>query len=541
MLILAQMRMRTGVRNTLVVGVGGLALLAALSLLIQRQCPAFSATPSTAFDARAVPADSDPEEAPVALEVRPSPIAGSWYPASRGQLDQQLREFLADAEPYAGARPLGLICPHAGYRYSGATAAWAFKALEQQRYDRVFVLGPSHGVRLHGMAAGGWTHYETPLGRIPVDTAAVQRLAAHELIAVIEGVDDREHSLEMEVPFLQVVAMGTPVVPLVVGDLDAEEIQSVAAALREEVGPGDLVVVSTDFTHYGPRFGYEPDVGADRPAGIRELDMGAFEAFESLDAGRLLGYRAETGATVCGFRPLAILAAMLAQGEAGAAVDLRHYDTSGAMTGDWSNSVSYVAAVATGPAWTGRGADESTWRFSREEQLTLLKLARDTIRARLDGRPAPALDEYAITEPMREPSGAFVTLTLGGRLRGCIGEIPPTRPLVEVVQDHAIDAAFRDPRFSPLTEEEFDHVHIDISALTPPAEVADHGDIVLGRDGIFLTKGKRRAVYLPQVAVEQGWDLDQTLSSLARKAGLSADAWKDGCTFETFQAQVFHE
>ena len=142
---------------------------------------------------------------------------------------------------------------------------------------------------------------------------------------------------------------------------------------------------------------------------------------------------------------------------------------------------------------------------------------------------------------MREDSGAFVTLTIGGRLRGCIGEIPPSRPLVEVVQDHALDAAFRDPRFASLTREEFDHIHIDISALTPPTEVASYEDIVLGRDGVYLIKGMRRAVYLPQVAVGQGWDLDQTLSSLARKAGLSPDAWRDGCTFETFQAQVFHE
>ncbi len=531
--------MRSSLRNTLSIGIGGLLLLVAVLLVVQRQCPASS--PPPAFDAGAAAAEPGDGKEPLDMAVRPSPIAGSWYPGTQRQLDEQLREFLADADPYRGARPLGLVCPHAGDRFSGPAAAWAFKALEHQRYDRVFVLGPSHGVALHGLGAGGWTHYETPLGRVPVDTAAVERLTTHELIAVSAGVDAREHSLEMEVPFLQVVAMGTPIVPLVVGEVDADEIRSVAAALRAEVGPGDLVVVSSDFTHFGPRFGYEPDVGADKPAGIRELDSGAFEAFASLDVDRFLDYKRDTGITVCGFRPMAILASMLAQGESLGTVEQRHYDTSGAMTGDWGNSVSYLSAVATGPAWTGRGGDESTWRFSRDEQLVLLKLARDTIRARLENRPPPALDDYAITDPMRELSGAFVTLTIGGRLRGCIGEIPSTRPLVEVVQDHAADAAFRDPRFSPLTREEFENVHIDISALTPPRQVGGAQDIVLGRDGVFLIKGMRRAVYLPQVAVEQGWDLDQTLSSLARKAGLSADGWKEGCTFETFQAQVFHE
>ena len=531
--------MRSSLRNTLSFGIGGLLLLVAVLLVVQRQCTA--SIPAPAFDARAVAADPGDEEELQDMEVRPSPIAGSWYPGTRGSLDTQLRELLSEADPYHGGRPLGLVCPHAGYQYSGPAAAGAFKALEQQRYDRVFVLGPSHGVALHGLAAGGWTHYETPLGRVPVDTAAIGRLTAHELITESFGVDAREHSLEMEVPFLQVVAMGTPIVPLVVGEVSADEIRSVGAALRAEVGPGDLVVVSSDFTHYGPRFGYEPDVGADKPAGIRELDAGAFEAFASLDVEGFLRYKHNTGITVCGFRPMAILASMLAQGEAGAAVEQRRYDTSGAMTGDWANSVSYLSAVATGPAWTGRGGDASTWRFSRDEQLTLLKLARDTIRARLEDLPTPTLDDYVITEPMRARSGAFVTLTIGGHLRGCIGEIPPARPLVEVVQDHALDAAFRDPRFPALTREEFDHVHIDISALTPPMQVDGAQDIVLGRDGVFLIKGMRRAVYLPQVAVEQGWDLEQTLSSLARKAGLAPDGWKEGCTFETFQAQVFHE
>jgi MEMO1 family protein len=521
------------------VGVSALVLVA-LVLLFRQPCPAVGGASPSADDGLATASSPGTAAATASrpTRVRASPIAGSWYSGSRKRLHGELWDFLAAAEPWHGPRPLALLCPHAGYRYSGATAAHAFRTVQEERYDRVFVIGPAHRVALTGLGIGSWTHYETPLGRVPVDTEAVERLTRDPLIAVVDGVDDEEHSLEMEVPFLQVVAMGSQIVPIAVGDLDTAGIEQVAGALRAEVGPGDLVVVSSDFTHFGPRFGYEPDLGDDVPAGLRELDMGAFEAFASLDVQSLLAYRDDTGVTVCGFRPMAILQAMLPED---ADIALQHYDTSGSMTGDWDNSVSYVSAVATGTPWGGHGADRTTFRLDRAEQLTLLTLARDAIRAHLDDEPPPDLAGYAVTDAMGDPSGAFVTLTLHGRLRGCIGEIPPRRPLVEVVREHAVDAAVNDPRFSPLTRAEFDDVQIDISALTAPVEVASHEEIVLGRDGVYLIKGLRRAVYLPQVAVEQGWTLEETLGSLARKAGLPADGWKDGASFEVFQAQVFHE
>ena len=472
------------------------------------------------------------------MAVRPSPLAGTWYEAGRDGLHEQVRGFLAGADPYHGARPLGLVSPHAGYRYSGAVAAWSYGALEKERYDRIFVLGPSHRYPLEGIGIGPWTHYETPLGRIPIDAAAVARLTADDRFAVVDGVDADEHSVEMQVPFLQVIAMGSAIVPMVVGRLDRDGVRHVAEVLRREVGPGDLVVVSTDFCHWGARFGYTPDVGDDRAAGIEALDMGAFDAFAAGGLDAFLDYKDETGITVCGYLPMAILQAMLPDTRS---IELLRRDTSGAITGDWNNSVSYVAAVATGDPWTGRGGDQSTWRFDRDEQLTLLTLARDSIEAHLDGRDAPPFDDYAITDEMRLPAGGFVTLTIDGHLRGCIGEIPSTRPVHEVVRDHAQDAAFRDPRFQSLEREELDRIAIEVSVLTPPRQVAGSEEIVLGRDGVYLIKGLRRAVYLPQVAVEQGWDLDETLSSLSRKAGLPPDAWKDGATFETFQAQVFHE
>ena len=489
---------------------------------------------------------SPPEAAPTTAagsgesrvqRVRPSPLAGGWYEGKREKLHGQVHGALADVAPYVGSRPLALVCPHAGFAYSGPTAAHAYKTLEKERYDRIFILGPSHHVGLEGLGIGNWTHYETPLGRVPIDEAAVLRLTQDDLFAVVEGVDTREHSVEMQVPFVQVVAMGSRIVPIVVGDVTLAQVRHAAEVLRAEVGPGDLVVASTDFTHWGPRFGFAPQYD-DLAAGLEQLDMGAFEALVALDEERFIQYCAETGAPICGARPVAILAAMLPEA---AEVSLRHYARSGELTGDWENTVSYVAALATGDPWDGHGADDTTHRLDRAEQQTLLRLARDAITAELTGKPQPDLADYDLTEELKKDSGVFVTLTIDGNLRGCIGEIPPNQPLPNAVRERAVDAAIHDPRFQPLSAGDLDRIHIEVSALTPPRAVASYDDIVLGRDGVYLIKGFNRAVYLPQVAPEQGWDLEQTLSTLSRKAGLPSDGWKEGAEFEVFQAQVFHE
>ena len=147
------------------------------------------------------------------------------------------------------------------------------------------------------------------------------------------------------------------------------------------------------------------------------------------------------------------------------------------------------------------------------------------------------------TEKMRKKMGCFVTLNRrsDGSLRGCIGEIEPYRPLYRSVTARAIDAAFRDPRFRPMSAAEWGDVEIEISALTPAHPVSSWREIEIGRHGMTLSKNGRMAVFLPQVAPEQGWDLETTLSHLALKAGLRADDWREGASFTVFEAIVFHE
>lgn len=187
--------------------------------------------------------------------------------------------------------------------------------------------------------------------------------------------------------------------------------------------------------------------------------------------------------------------------------------------------------------------NDSRMDLSAEERRALLRLARGTIEVYLRERRMPTPRELGVTvtPPMRTIAGAFVTLHKHGDLRGCIGEIEPEREVYRAVQDHALNAAFRDPRFPPLTAAELPEVDIEISVLTPPQEVASWRDIEIGRHGVVLSKAGRRAVFLPQVAPEQGWDVETMLDYLAMKAGLPRDAWREGARFEVFEALVFGE
>jgi hypothetical protein len=222
------------------------------------------------------------------------------------------------------------------------------------------------------------------------------------------------------------------------------------------------------------------------------------------------------------------------------------YDTSGHITGDMNNSVSYLAIAFTGAWEKGQPVEakaQETPPLTEEDEAQLLTLARATLEGRVTNGRAPTPDQLGIkiTPGMTRIMGAFVTLKEHGELRGCIGEIFPSRALYKAVVERAIDAGTRDYRFRPVTETELPALHYEISALTEPKPVASYNDIVLGRHGIVIEKNGRSAVFLPQVPGEQGWDLPTTLTALSQKAGLPPDAWKEGASFTVFEAIVFSE
>jgi AmmeMemoRadiSam system protein A len=270
--------------------------------------------------------------------------------------------------------------------------------------------------------------------------------------------------------------------------------------------------------------------------------MGAYEYIARLDSKGFLEYRYKTGATICGYVPIAILLSMLSEP---VKANLINYVTSGELTGDFTNSVSYLSIAFSGD-WQNRPEIEpqsNDGELTDEDKKELLSLARKTIVYALRNRQVPQASELGvtITDAMNRPRAAFVTLKKNSQLRGCIGDIFPQRPLYKSVILNAINACVNDRRFPAVAEAECNDITIEISALTAPEPVASPDNIRTGIDGVVLNKEGHSAVFLPQVAPEQGWDVKQMLTRLSLKAGLPEDAWRQGASFLVFQAVVFGE
>ena len=472
-----------------------------------------------------------------------STIAGAWYPGT----DKGIRTLCekweaAAAEGAAGEVPNVLILPHAGWAYSGETAWSAVRMVRGAKFRRVVVLAPSHHAWIENrLVAPEADAVSTPLGEIKIDRGWLSRLALVAPVIRNDRVHASEHSAQIEYPLLQLALKdGFSIVPLVVGAFGRDQMGMCVRALARLMDAETLLVVSSDFTHYGEDFSYTPygkGGGEDVRKQVAAVDDEAFAFIAKGDADGFAACVKRTGATICGHVPIELALRAFPQGTS---IVRRKYATSGDAGGDYSRFVCYLAA--TGRAkWQGEGEVV----LSAADRAYLLGLARKSLERAVKGgsRKTPLSAIGDAPKATRAKMGAFVTLNVKatGALRGCIGEIMPMRPLVEAVAARAVDSALHDPRFSPVTEGELDGLRVEVSALTPPKPVASWRDIVLGRDGMTMEKDGCFAVFLPQVAPEQGWDLPTTLSYLSQKAGLAADAWRDGAKFETFQAEVFHE
>lgn len=469
-----------------------------------------------------------------------STIAGSWYPGNRAELVERIEAYLAQAEVPAFTANI-LILPHAGMVYSGAVAAYGIKTILNANFKRVILLAPSHRVwQPDTLIAPEADRVSTPLGEIPVDREALARLAARFSVLESDAVHAAEHATQIQYPMLQYALKEFTVLPLIVSSLDRDSVNRAAAALRSLVDQETLLVVSSDFTHYGADFRFAP-FQSDIRKQVRKLDLDAFELIRQCDGDGFAAFIERTGATICGAQPIRLMLAMLPE-----KTDLRllHYATSADGDGDDSRFVCYLAAAGFAK-WEREAGEANSDFLSSADKRALLDIARTSIRQVLESGVAPKTAQFAArcSDAMRREAGCFVTLTdkSSQQLRGCIGEIQAFRPLFEAVSARAVDSAFRDPRFPALAPAEFDRVSIEISVLTPEHPVASWRDIVIGKHGMTIHKSGRSAVFLPQVAPEQGWDLATTLTYLAQKAGLRPDDWREGARFTVFEAIVFNE
>jgi AmmeMemoRadiSam system protein B/AmmeMemoRadiSam system protein A len=475
-------------------------------------------------------------------DVRPFLSTGPWYPSNPAQLRQMLDGFFdALPPPEAGIRVRGIIAPHAGFAYSGRCAARAYRSLSpQQGIRRVILMGPSHRTGFRGACVADYTAYATPLGQVPVDTDICRALAAKKSFQSSRDIQRYEHSLENQLPFLQRALAGGEfkIVPIILGILDKKDFAAVAEIIAPYIDEHTLVVASSDLTHYGESFSYVP-FHRDLAANLAKLDRGFIEAIRSLDFERYYAYHEKTGITACGFVPIGVMIRLFEKKNY--ASSLVDYSKSGDLNGDYSTSVSYASLLFSESA-----ADtQDPIGLEGSEKKMLLELARSTLKDHFNGKQAPPgwEERFSPFPKLGQKMGVFVTLREKGELRGCIGSIVGVEPLYRGVAANALHAALDDPRFPSLAKRELGEVEIEISVMTPLRPKADYRNIRLGTDGVVIRDGNAQAVFLPQVALETGWSLDEFLGQLCRKAGLEPDAYRRSPTlrYYVFQAQVFSE
>ena len=490
-----------------------------------------------------------------AAKVKQSNLSGRWYSSDAPELSKQIDSLMKGSDKKKAFNDaIAMILPHAGYVYSGKIAAAGYQVIGDPGQSRInpdiiVIMGPSHYSGFHGCSLLDADYFETPLGKVKINREIGDKLQKDNLFIKNPSAFDQEHSIEIHLPFLQRIFgarlnSDVQVLPILVGELDDSDAQRAAATIAASVADSrPLFIVSTDFTHYGPNFGYEPfrnEGGQSTSVKLKELDGGAVDLICKKDLAGFSRYVETTRITICGRNPIKIA---LALPVTGFKAEKLAYDTSGNITGDYGNSVSYAAILVSGRLEGAalKNKDKSSY-YTTEEKNYLLKAARDNIRSWLKKRRGIRFFPNDVPKRLMEKRGVFVTLEKKGNLRGCIGYLTGLKPLVQAVLDNSYNAAFKDPRFPPVTADELSGISIEISVLTEPALVKSADEIKTGRDGIIIERGAYRGLLLPQVATEQGWDRDTFLDHACLKAGLPAGSWKDGVTkIYRFQAIVFGE
>jgi AmmeMemoRadiSam system protein B/AmmeMemoRadiSam system protein A len=458
------------------------------------------------------------------MSIRPAAVAGSFYPGSATSLRTEVRTHLRDAgESKTETSPKAVIVPHAGYIYSGPVAACAYATLAglHGQIRRVVLLGPAHRVSVRGLALPGVDAFETPLGSVTIDPAAA-RLVTLPQVVVHAGAHAHEHSLEVQLPFLQETLGEFALVPLVVGDASPDEVAEVLQAVWG--GPETLIVISSDLSHYLP---YEL---------ARRADSITAQAIADLDP-------TLTHSQACGATPvnglLSIARRFRLQAEL---LDLRN---SGDTAGERARVVGYGAWAFYEMPRTGQADDEQTEIASdarNSKHTTLLSVARGAIAGQLG---------IAVTPPataafLNAHGASFVTLRHLRELRGCIGSLDAHRPLGEDVQYNARAAAFADPRFEPLTRHEYEQVRIEVSVLSTPQPMSARSLVDLQAqlrphvDGLILRFGEKRATFLPKV-----WEVlpnaHDFIAHLQHKAGLPVGFWHEELHVARYAVESFAE
>ena len=487
--------------------------------------------------------------------VRPATQANRFYTGDPKELSEEVDSFLAlhrGATVYHDVA--ALIVPHAGYYFSGNVAATAYMSIPADKpYKRIFLLGPSHHEWLDGASVNTEAdYYATPLGDVKVDRETGMALTTTDGTDLTDfdsakdservffyraEAHDREHCLEVQLPFLQ-RRLGDvpPIVPIIISTNDFQKLSRMAEALKPYFTDENLFVISSDFSHY-PTYEDAYEVDGKTGKAIESGDVGQFIA--AIEENARSGKR-NLATSACGEFAIITLMLMLDND-----YEVKHlmYQNSGDIGDtDHSRVVGYHSFVIlrNGNDGNGRTRTNTDFVLSENDKKMLKEIALQSIKDSLDGKSVSVRDSLMQDYPMlSKKCGAFVSLHKHGHLRGCIGHFGEDTPLYEIVAEMARAAAFEDPRFMPVSREELDDIDIEISVLTPMRRIQSLDEFELHRHGIYIRKGYRSGTFLPQVADEVNWTKEEFVGHCSQdKAGLGWNGWKDAELF-VYEAIVF--
>jgi hypothetical protein len=444
--------------------------------------------------------------------VKEPSVAGTYYPSDANELKKMIVDFLSAAEKVnANGKLVALISPHAGYRYSGQVAAYGYKQLKESAFTRIILLGQSHRTSFKGASVYTKGAFKTPLGTVKTDVNYAEALLNESAeVKFLPHVFDGEHSLEVQLPFLQSVLSDFTIVPILIGSPTRKTFDHLVTHLTERLDEKTLIIASTDLSH-------DHDYQT-----AKKMDSKIVSSIERLSTVQTHKLLSSGEAELCGGYPVLITEEVARI--AGANLGLVYkYANSGDITGDKDRVVGYASI----------GLIKNT--LTENEKQELLGIARYAINEHVLHQKT---SEIKINNPKFETDGAvFVTIKKKGALRGCIGHVHPIMPLYQSVIKNAISAASKDSRFPPLQKEELKDLEIEISIISPLQPLKNIHDIQIGKHGLVIRKGMQQGILLPQVATEYGWDRETFLDKLCAKAGLPEGAWK-GADLYYFTAEI---
>lgn len=471
--------------------------------------------------------------------LRQPAVAGQFYPGDKQELTEMINQFLGKVSlPEISGSVRALIVPHAGYVYSGQVAAYGFKGLENQSIKTIILIGSSHNYHLDKAIIDGSDAWQTVLGQVDLAIDLRDKLVKESslLFEIDSEPHQSEHSLEVELPFLQTVLNDFKLLPVLIGHhLTEDELNEISQALVKHFDEQTLLIASSDMSHYPA---YEQANQADQKV-IEAILTGQTsevrKAINQLEKENI----ANLSTSLCAQAAVEVVM-KVAQLINVSEIKLLKYANSGDVpVGDKSEVVGYSAISFSG-GLLSRPA-QSDVMLNETQRKTLLEIAKTSVEKYVQQGQWP---DFPVDDPLlNEKLGAFVTLKKNGQLRGCIGQFEPDIPLYQVVSQMAVAAATQDVRFQPIQVSELADLEYEVSVLSPLKQIADWQEIELGQHGVQVRQGSRSGVFLPQVATENNWDLDKFMGELcSQKAGLPWDCWKNGeVDLYVFTAEVFAE